>query len=265
MKHEMDKTRDEQQMSLRERLEASFSDRAQAVTVERLSIGLGYTAVSTSEGGIGLSFTYAGSGPACTKLDLEGDIEGEPALRLLRLITSDTPLHRSLGLATLNALNHSFALTLPEDRKNENLLELLGIKEKTRLAMVGYIGPLVTRLQQDGVRVEVVDADRNIGDQTRFRDCLRSWAEVLLMTSTSILNDTAESILAEAGSKVRCALLGPSTPLTAEPFASLPVHVLAGTVPVDKEATFRAVRHGRGTPRLQRYARKPYLEVRPMD
>jgi hypothetical protein len=33
----------------------------------------------------------------------------------------------------------------------------------------------------------------------------------------------------------------------------------AAEVAVDKEASFRAVRHGRGTPRLQQLARKPSL------
>jgi hypothetical protein len=249
-------------MNLCERLAAGFADLAAEVAVERLSIGLGYTAVSTTDGGVGLAFTYTGAGPSCTKLDLDREIEGEPASFPLRLLASSVPLHRSIGLATLNALNHSFAVGLPEDRKNETLFEILGIQANTRLAMVGYIGPLVTRLQQEGVVVEVVDADRSIGDESRFMASLRDWAEVLLMTSTSILNGTTEPILAQAAPNVRCALLGPSTPLTAEPFAGLPVHVLAGTVPVDKEATFRAVRHGRGTPRLQQHARKPYLRLR---
>jgi len=37
------------------------------------------------------------------------------------------------------------------------------------------------------------------------------------------------------------------------------VRILACTVPLDFEATFRAVRHGKGTPALQAYARKPYV------
>ena len=248
-------------MNLCERLAERFRNQAQEVSVELLSIGLGYTAVCTSDGGVGLSFTYAGMNGSCTKLDMEQQIEGAPAVNLLELINSKTALHKSIGLATVNALNYSFALGLPEDRKNECLLNCLQIKESTHLAMVGFIGPLVNKLQQAGVLVEVIDKDRSIGDENHFQDLLQNWADVLIMTSTSILNNTTESLLNQVGDHVRCALIGPSTPLTAEPFASLPIHVLAGTVPTDKEATLQAVRHGRGTPVLQKFARKPYLNM----
>jgi len=248
-------------MNLCQRLAESFKAKAEGITVDLVSIGLGYTAVRTSDGGAGLSFTFPGTGPTCSKLHLDGPIEGAPARDLLDLITSSTPLHKGLGLATLNALNHGFALSLPEDRDNATLFEILEIGQGTRLAMVGFIGPLVTRLRQDGVEVEVIDQGRDIGQAERFESSLRDWAEVVIMTSTSILNDTAEAILAKAGPDIRCAFIGPSTPLTAEPFADLPVRLLAGTVPVDIEATFQAVRHGRGTPVLQKFARKPYLCV----
>jgi hypothetical protein len=37
--------------------------------------------------------------------------------------------------------------------------------------------------------------------------------------------------------------------------------MLAGTVPVDKEMTLKAIRHGMGTPVLHRYSRKVFLEL----
>ena len=43
-------------------------------------------------------------------------------------------------------------------------------------------------------------------------------------------------------------MLGPSTPMVENAFKHLPVHMLAGTVPVDKEKTLKAIRHGMGTP-----------------
>jgi hypothetical protein len=66
-------------------------------------------------------------------------------------------------------------------------------------------------------------------------------------------------MLAAVGPEVRVVMMGLSTPLVAEAFNGLPVHVLAGTVPVDPEGIFKAVRHGKGTPALQRFARKAYL------
>ena len=44
-------------------------------------------------------------------------------------------------------------------------------------------------------------------------------------------------------------------------FGHLPVHMLAGTVPIDKEKTLKAVRHGMGTPVLHKFSRKSFLSL----
>jgi uncharacterized protein (DUF4213/DUF364 family) len=84
---------------------------------------------------------------------------------------------------------------------------------------------------------------------------------VLFLTSTSILNNSTEEILANVHGKVKTLMLGPSTPMVAKAFDHLPVHMLAGTVPLDKENTVKAVRHGMGTPVLHRFSRKSYLTL----
>jgi hypothetical protein len=49
--------------------------------------------------------------------------------------------------------------------------------------------------------------------------------------------------------------------MVAEAFDHLPVHMLAGTVPLDKENIIKAVRHGMGTPVLHRFSRKSFLSL----
>ena len=87
------------------------------------------------------------------------------------------------------------------------------------------------------------------------------FSDVLFLTSTSILNNTAEEILSHVGGSVKTVLLGPSTPMTAKAFDHLPVHMLAGTVPMQKENVLKAVRHGLGAPALQKFGRKSYLSL----
>jgi uncharacterized protein len=100
-----------------------------------------------------------------------------------------------------------------------------------------------------------------MGDQALFRERLRDWADVLIMTSTALLGDTADDLLSAAGPRVRVALLGPTTPLAPEVFRGTGVEILAGMVPVDAEEVLRAVRHGAGTPELMRSSRKVYCFV----
>jgi uncharacterized protein (DUF4213/DUF364 family) len=189
------------------------------------------------------------------------DYEGRPASDLLKSIKSENTIERSMALALINALNYDQALKLPEDKKNQILFDEFNIGKGTRVAMVGYFGPLVDRLQQRNAKLEILDESRNLGREDEFYERLGSWAQVLFLTSTSILNNTAEKILGYVHQKIKTVMLGPSTPMIGEAFSHLPVHMLAGTVPLNKEKILKAIRHGMGTPVLHKYSRKSYLEL----
>lgn len=246
-------------MRLVERLHDALLDRASEVAVERLSIGLGYTAVVTADGGIGLAYTWRDDSGHCSHLRGWGQAEGESAAGLLSLLLTGGGLERSIGVAAANAVNHAAALRLPLDQGPAGALaERLRVGEGTRVAMVGSFPPVIKSLRALGAEIEVVDEGQAIGDQRVFRERLRDWADVLVMTSTALLGDTADALLATAGGRVRVALLGPTTPLVPEVFTATPVEVLAGMVPLEAEAVLRSVRHGAGTPELMRCSRKVY-------
>ena len=189
------------------------------------------------------------------------DYEGRPAIQLLEKIKSDNSVERSMALALVNALNYNKALALPEDEDNKIMFEKFGIRKNTKTAMVGYFGPLVRNFEKMEVSLEILDISRGLGQKEVFYDKLKNWAQVLLLTSTSILNNTTEDILRNAGEELKTVMLGPSTPMVADAFKQLPVHMLAGTVPIDKENILKAIRHGVGTPVLQKFSRKSYLNL----
>ena len=248
-------------MQLNHKLYDHFSDQAQQINVEVLSVGLGYTAATTSDGGIGIAYTYFQEKKSCMVLNQTFDYEGRPAIELLEKIKSDNSVERSMALALVNALNYKDALKLPEDKYNTILSEKFGIRKGTKVAMVGFFGPLVKLFEEKKVSLEILDKSRKLGRAKDFYQKLSIWAEVLLLTSTSILNNTTENILAHAGGQLKTVMLGPSTPMVGQVFDHLPVHMLAGTVPLDKDGILRAVRHGAGTPILHRFSRKSYLSL----
>ncbi|MFO7877959.1 MAG: DUF364 domain-containing protein [Desulfovermiculus sp.] len=249
-------------MELNHRLYDFFQVQAAQVQVDILSLGLSYTAVKTSNGGTGLAYTYLDNGKTCCQT-LDGmHYEGRPALEMLQNILDFNPLKRSMGLALVNALNHEKALNMPEDPDNHLLFDSLGIGPQTRVAMVGYFGPLIQAFTDRGAILEVIDRTRGIGNREEFYSKLRDWADVLFLTSTSVLNQTCEDILAKTSSSVCTVMLGPSTPMVPEAFAHLPVTMLAGTAPVDGEKVLQAVRNGAGTRMIQRYSRKVYVDLR---
>ncbi len=248
-------------MELNTRLYDIFLDQAQNVTVEILSIGLGYTAVTTSDGGIGLSYTYFGDKKSCMVLNKHVDYEGKSADQLLEKIKSENTVERSMALALINALNYAEALNLPEDDDNKIMFDKFKIGKDRKVAMVGFFGPLVRNFEKMGVSLEILDLSRGLGEKKEFYNKLKNWAQVLMLTSTSVLNNSTEEILTNVGKNILTVMLGPSTPMVADAFEHLPVHMLAGTVPVDKEMTLKAIRHGMGTPVLHRYSRKVFLEL----
>jgi len=246
-------------MKLNTRLYDIFFNQAQRVNVEILSLGLGYTAVTTSDGGIGLAYTYFGDKKSCMVLNKHIDYEGQSADRLLEKINSANTVERSMALALVNALNYNNALGLSEDRDNKIMFDRFNISQGRRVAMVGYFPPLVRIFEHMGASLEILDISRGLGHKEKFYKQLKNWAQVLMLTSTSLLNSSTEEILAHVAKNVKTVMLGPSTPMVPDAFEHLPVNMLAGTVPVDKEKTLKAIRHGMGTPVLHKYSRKVYL------
>jgi uncharacterized protein len=245
-------------MQLTQRLYDHFFERAHHIRVSSLSIGLRYTAVTTDDGGIGIAFTYEGGSHCCSMRNDYRDFEGRPAIELLAYIKDPAPLYRSMGLALINALNYDHCLGLPEDSTDRIWMDALGIGPGTHLAMVGFFRPLMQKFNDRGAKVEVIDDGQGIGDRNAFYHKLTGWADALILTSTSILNDTTEEVLGRLSPGVKVAMLGPSTPMIAEVFRHLPVRVLAGTVPVAQDPVLKAIRHGAGTPVIHRFSRKIY-------
>ncbi len=248
-------------MKLNNRLIDIFADKAEDVKIDILSIGLGYTAVTTSDGGIGLSYTYFESKNSCSLIKIYNDYEGKPAIELLDKIKGTDKIQRSMALALINALNYKNAILLPEDRKNNIMFEKFDIREGTRVAMVGYFGPLMKIFEKRKASLEIIDVSRGLGRKDNFHARLKNWADVLIMTSTTILNNTTEEILLNVGENVKTVMLGPSSPMIGEAFEHLPVHMLAGMVPVERDKVLKAIRHGTGTPIIQKFCRKSYLDL----
>jgi uncharacterized protein len=140
-------------------------------------------------------------------------------------------------------------------------MDALGIGRDTHVAMVGFFRPLIHKFKARGAIVEVLDTGQGIGNRNEFYRKLGGWADALLLTSTSIINNTTEEVLNRLTPDAKAVMLGPSTPMVPEAFAHLPVRMLAGTVPMAHEAVLKAVRHGQGTPIIHRFSRKALAMV----
>ena len=249
-------------MELNQKLFDCMAPAAENVTVDQVTIGLGYTAVTTTRGDMGIAATGVAMDACCGSNIDSIDYEGRPAIDLLHQILTHEPMARTMALALTNALNYRQVQELPEDADNRVLFDRFEILSGARVAMVGYFPPLVRLLESKKVPLTVVDDAKGVGDKATFYDRLGDWADVLLITATSIINNSTETILAHAGPGVKTILLGPSTPMRADAFTHLPIHMLAGTAITDPQEALKIVRHGGGARALKPVSRKVYQLIR---
>lgn len=243
-------------MKLLQNLFDLFCDKAGRVEISLVSIGLGYTVVTTADGGIGLSYTYFDRKISCSMVPDNRNYEGYLASELLPKILSPHPIDRSVGLALINALNHSNCRDHPADPGNRTFFSALGVGPGVKLGMVGAVPPMIKMIEEIGASVEVFDEFKSVGGPASD---FTSTPDAVILTSTSILNNTTEQLLSGMDSHVKVALLGPSTPMCFEPFDHLPICVLAGLSILDSESIIKGVRHGAGTRVLQSFCRKTVL------
>ena len=73
-------------MIINDKLFSLFRDKAQKIQVDLQCLGLGYTVVVNSDGGIGIAYTYFADKKSCMVLNETINYEGRPASMLLEKI-----------------------------------------------------------------------------------------------------------------------------------------------------------------------------------
>lgn len=238
-----------------------YSGPAEKAIIERLTIGLGYTAVLLSDGRMGLSYTYVNDLESCMVFKYPDEIEENPALPLLELIESENLVDRSVAIAVLNALNAEKAAACADDELE--YLAAFAPGPGDRIAMAGYFGPVVDKIRGMGAELEIYDIGRGLGTEEEFyRFLAAGQAKGFILTATSLINGTTEKILDHLHPDTPAVLLGPTTPMAPELFEHLPLDYIGGVAPVDTELIEGAIRNGRGTRHILKGARKVWLRIR---
>ncbi len=209
----------------------------------RLRLGHFWAVVETSAGtGMASALRSEEHLHGSTPIADAGSLHELEPIELAERLRSTSLLEASLGLAAANAL-----LGPPDGRLTEhNAAAVLAERGAgKRVAMVGRF-PFADRLDRacgelwvfergDGRRPDDLDDDQMAE--------LLPQADVVAVTSTSIINRTLPEILGRVRPDTFVLLLGPSTPLAPRLFG-LGIDLLCGTVVVDPEAVLRAVEQG---------------------
>jgi uncharacterized protein (DUF4213/DUF364 family) len=245
-------------MEIYRKMQQLFGDAAAQQSIRHLDLGLGYTAVVLSDGRAGIAYTYITGKDSCSLFQDRRDFEGAPASQLMELLGSDNLVERSAAVAAVNALNSGRADDFPADE--DSLVDDFGVEEGDVVAMAGYFGPVVAKIEAVGATVHAHDMGKGIGAQEELYGLISSGeAKGLVFTSTSVINGTTEEVLSHLHKDTPCALLGPTTPMIPEVFDHLPIDFLGGIAPANTEGILKAVRNGRGTRDILKAAKKVYF------
>lgn len=236
---------------LYEHIETSAKD----LRIADLRIGLSYVGIKLDNGSAGLAAVLPENSPrGCTVLKEAGTYVGSSAIEVLKnLVDGKNALHRTIGVATANAL------VFPKGGDNEDreATTYLNLKPGEKVAMVGLFSPLVEKIKATGAILTVIEKNPERLDllspeekQKALQDC-----DVAIITATTLLNNTFEETVNSLGKPRSVALLGPSTPLVPEIFRNTPVTHLGGVAVKDSAKVMQIISEGGGTPALRPYLR----------
>ena len=247
-----------------EKLIETVSDTEKQQRIHRVALGLGYIAVQLENGHVGLSANIVHTRTTnCTVFKKAGTLRGSSVGDVLALGMKTELLPRAICLATINALKNTEGCGQDAD-----VFDQISIQSGDRVAMIGLIEPIVKMLTDKGCEVSVYEhrsVDHPLVKDAETQETTCAQADIVIVTATSIINNTFENIIKNLGTSREVILMGPSTPMVRERFLPTPITYLAGSVVVDPEKTLEIVMEGGGTQALYRYnaIKKTQLEVHP--
>lgn len=210
-----------------------------------------FCALELADGSLGLSYVLLGDTRArLAPLHGGRPLAGAPALEVARAFAEGAGAGRAVGYAAVNALS-AFLLAragyVPEDAGDS--LGLLAPRPGDHVGMIGYFPSLAARVVAAGARLTVLELRADLaGERDGFRVTLDPAAlgacNKVLSTSTVLLNDTLDRVVAACGRAATFAVVGPGAGLLPDALFARGVTLVGGTAVVDRPAFLAALASG---------------------
>jgi len=219
-----------------------------------------FCALELEDGSLGLAFVLLGDTLEQLRAGREGfGLAGADALALARRFAQGEGVARTLGFAAANALTRCFydrAAYLPD--ASADSIGRLDPQPGERIGMIGLFPPLVEPILKAGAELVVVELKAGlVGDRGSYRVTLDASelasCSKVVSTSTLLLNDTLDAMLAHCRRARWLAMLGPSAGCLPDGLFARGVTLVGGSWVNDREGFLDALGRGEST---SRYTRK---------
>jgi uncharacterized protein (DUF4213/DUF364 family) len=201
-----------------------------------------FCALELADGSIGLSYLWLGYDRAHLREVVAVAAPTSLGVRSLsRWYGDDGPARRALGFAALNAISqHLFARAGFKPDTATSSVSLLEPGEGDHVGMIGLFPPLVPRILAAGARLTVAELNPAlVRDDGRYRVTLDgrelSACNKVIATSTVLLNDTIDDVLASCRGASYFGLIGPGAGCLPDPLFARGVNTVGGAGVVSRE------------------------------
>ena len=210
-----------------------------------------FCALELEDGSLGLAFVLLGDTLEQLRAGREGfGLAGADALALARRFAQREGIARTLGFAAANALTRCFfdrAAYLPDTSADS--IGQLDPQPGERIGMIGLFTPIVERIVKAGAELIVVELKSDLaGDRGRFRVTLDAGeletCVKVVSTSTLLLNDTLDAMLAHCRQARSFAMVGPSAGCLPDALFARGVTLVGGSWVHDRQGFLDALRRG---------------------
>ena len=200
-----------------------------------------FCAVQLADGSAGLAYIMLGDTRSRLRSADTAALAGRSASSLAEALTRDEPAARSVALAAVNALSrHLFDRAGFAPDFATNSLGSLALGPDDRLGMVGFFPPLVRLARDEGIPLTVLELKSELVQQapgltvtldpSHLAQCNK-----IVSTSTALLNDSLDGLLAHARGCREFVIIGPVAGFVPDPLFARGITGIGGAWVTDPE------------------------------
>jgi uncharacterized protein len=210
-----------------------------------------FCALELEDGSIGLSYVLFDDTLERLLAGSDGlGLAGADTLDLARRYANDSGIWKTLGFAAANALSRCLfdrAGFRPDDSADS--IGQVNPQSGEHIGMIGYFTPLIGRISGSGARLTIVELKAElVGEQDGYRVTLDpeqlSDCSKVVSTSTLLLNDTLDRMLACCRSARWFAMIGPGAGCLPDALFARGVTLVGGSWINDRDGFTDALRSG---------------------
>ncbi|MGD0657735.1 MAG: DUF364 domain-containing protein [Syntrophorhabdales bacterium] len=261
-------------------IQAILGGRLDDLTLERIVIGLFFTGVKLSNGVGGLCFTPIKAVPeavccpsSARVMPTSGKLRGMKVMQIVDEILSGNPLKKTMGIAVLNALStlcwEERPLVTYSIKRGLDAMDELAIPDGSYVIVVGALIPALRALKQRREPFGILELDAStlkpdemkyLIPQERASEKVPQ-ADMLIITGTTLINDSLEDLLSMRKPGARVIVMGPTASMLPEAFFRRGVSLLGGIIVTEADRVLDVIAEaGSGYHFFERGAKRIVIE-----